>query len=36
MKNAYGYEGEGTCSIEDTKLKIKLKIKQTNERRMVL
>ena len=25
MKNAYGYEGEGTYSIEDTKLKIKLK-----------
>ena len=24
MKNAYGYEGEGTYSIEDTKLKIKL------------
>ena len=25
MKNDYGYEGEGTYSIEDTKLKIKLK-----------
>ena len=24
MKNAYGFEGEGTYSIEDTKLKIKL------------
>ena len=26
MKNAYGYEGEGTDSIEDTKLKIKLNL----------